>query len=55
MYISTNIYTTNLHGGLLAMIGYDLLSELPTIKSEHVTIVPGDTMVFGDKVEVKSA
>ena len=43
------------HAGLLAMLGYDLLSELPTIRSEHVTIVPGDTMVFGDKVEVKSA
>ena len=55
MYISTNIYKTNLHAGLLAMFGYDLLSELPTIRSEHVTIVPGDTAMLGDKVDVKSA
>ena len=37
------------------MLGYDLRGELPTIRSEHVTIVPGDTVVLGDKVEVKSA
>ena len=54
VYINQYIQN-NLHAGLLAMYGYDLLSELPTIRSEHVTIVPGDTVVLGDKVEVKSA
>ena len=55
MYIYNQYIQNNLHAGLLAMFGYDLLSELPTIWSEHVTIVPGDTTMFGDKVEVKSA
>ena len=42
---------------LLAVLGYALLCgevNVP-VRSEHVTTVPGDTLVVGDSVEVMSA
>ena len=46
----------SLHANLLATFGYDLLcGKLCGIsRSEHVTTVPGDRVVLGDKVEVMS-
>ena len=46
-----------MHASLLAVLGYVLLgSELCVfVRSEHVITVPGDTVVVGDKVDVKSA
>ena len=46
-----------LHGSLLAVLGYALLCgevSVP-VRSEHVTTVPGYTLVVGDSVEIMSA
>ena len=42
---------------LLAVVGYALLSgELCVlVRSEHAITVPGDIVVVGDKMDVKSA
>ena len=56
----TNVIRINqlqLHSSLLAVLGYALLCgevNVP-VRSEHVTTVPGDTVVVGDSVEVMSA
>ena len=56
----TNVTRTNqlqLLSSLLAVLGYALLCgevNVP-VRSEHVTTVPGDTLVVGDSVEVMSA
>ena len=56
----TNVIRINqlqLLSSLLAVLGYALLCgevNVP-VRSEHVTTVPGDTVVVGDSVEVMSA
>ena len=58
----TNVVRINqlqlqLHSSLLAVLGYALLCgevNVP-VRSEHVTTVPGDTLVVGVSVEVMSA
>ena len=56
----TNVIRINqlqLHSSLLAVLGYALFCgevNVP-VRSEHVTTVPGDTVVVGDSVEVMSA
>ena len=54
-YASSTLY--ELYASLLVVVGYVLLSgELCVlVRSEHVIPVPGDTVVVGDKVGVKSA
>ena len=45
------------HAGLLAAFGYCLLcgERCGISRSKHVITVPGDTLVVGDKVEIKFA
>ena len=52
-----HINDCELHASLLAVFGYVLLGdELCVVgRSEHVITVPGDTVVVGDNVEVRSA
>ena len=53
----TRINQLQLLSSLLAVLGYALLCgevNVP-VRSEHVTTVPGDTLVVGDSVEVMSA
>ena len=46
-----------MHASLLAVFGYTLLGDELCVlgRSEHVITVPGDTVVVGDNVEVRSA
>ena len=46
-----------MHASLLAVFGYTLLGDELCVlgRSEHVITVPGDTVVVGGNVEVRSA